>query len=464
VLDAWERLEFNVASKALRNLFLWDPDRLRVFKADQALSKTPDWLIDLKNGPQDENQLDFITRVELIGRDLRNQVGAATWISALLEALKKLRKGERSTEVLLQYPGLHTKMPWLIDFEKDRPTLVSPTSPTSLARIETPLKKSILTRGVQETELGINKDIVLLNAIDGWAPEARGSSARVYNARINQMESDIAIKLMRHDRIEYALPLFEQEILILNVMNDVPGITPMIECGFIQFLDDQALPHETDLRSAKELTGRVLRYGNDTVQNFVSELHSRTEFGWLPYIATEKRQRENNLLLLCDSSYTHGRFLPVLDGVVIAIQLCEILKTAHERGIVYRDHKILHYYWQPEYNSAFVIDWNIALLLKENLKESDLQFDLVQFGARTLHHIFTGRPAPGALPLGPNRPEDIESASDSYTTQWTYDDERLPDSIKDILQKLLSGSYLDAGLLKFELQKIHEKLDALFKA
>ncbi|MFC1879390.1 phosphotransferase, partial [Chloroflexota bacterium] len=44
VLDAWGNLNFDTARSALRSLFIWDPDRLRVFTTDQALSKAQEWL------------------------------------------------------------------------------------------------------------------------------------------------------------------------------------------------------------------------------------------------------------------------------------------------------------------------------------------------------------------------------------------------------------------------------------
>jgi hypothetical protein len=70
--------------------------------------------------------------------------------------------------------------------------------------------------------------------------------------------------------------------------------------------------------------------------------------------------------------------------------------------------------------------------------------DLVQFGARGLHHILTGRTAPGALPLGPTRPEEIERAAQSYQAQWTYDDQRLSTALRTILERVLGGEYTRA--------------------
>jgi len=79
--------------------------------------------------------------------------------------------------------------------------------------------------------------------------------------------------------------------------------------------------------------------------------------------------------------------------MLLAIQICDILQSAHDRNIVYRDHKILHYYWDPQSQGVVMIDWNIAKRQPQGLSDAERQFDLAQFGARALHHILTGRPA-----------------------------------------------------------------------
>jgi hypothetical protein len=108
-----------------------------------------------------------------------------------------------------------------------------------------------------------------------------------------------------------------------------------------------------------------------------------------------------------------------------------------------------------------MIDWNVAKRFPEGLSASEIQFDLVQFGARALHPILTGRSAQGALPLGPNRPEEIESAARSYSVSWTYDDQRLPKDIKDLLAAVLAGEYSSARKLGEEFSAIYYKLSAL---
>ena len=58
-------------------------------------------------------------------------------------------------------------------------------------------------------------------------------------------------------------------------------------------------------------------------------------------------------------------------------------------------------------------------------------------------------------------PEEIEAAARSYSTHWTYDDQRLPKDIKDILGSLLAGEYLQARVLRQDLHQVFQKLGSL---
>jgi hypothetical protein len=187
-------------------------------------------------------------------------------------------------------------------------------------------------------------------------------------------------------------------------------------------------------------------------------LRSRCEEGWIPYLAIEKQAQEDSLLLLCDAGMRRGQFLPVITLLEMSIQICDVLAVAHARNVVYRDHKILHYYWKAQENGIYLIDWNVARFHPEGLTEIDLQMDLVQFGARGLHHILTGRSAPGALPLGPTRPEEIEQSARSYQAQWTYDDQRLSEELRSVLERALAGAYSRAEDLRDDLKSTCNQL------
>ncbi len=451
VLEAWKRKDFPAAAHGLRQLLLWDPDRQRTLRAGIALINAQALIQRVQMGPlRGESMLDFATTLEFEGRELRNQVGPADWLDRLLEGCKKLRRGAWPVELIENGSDYLGEMPWIAKFDRGE-RFAPPPDPAAQAAAHAPV-----LAGRLEAHLGKDGDLLLKDPLDTWVPEARGSSARVYLGTLKDVFGrpyQAAVKLMRMDKIEYASPLFREEAYVLAALKNVPGVSHLLECGFIRFDGDTALPADSAHNPARHLTGDVLRLGLDQTQGFADELAERVKEGWVPYLAVEKRNQKDNLLRYCDAGSTRGRFLPVTELVRMSVQICDILQAAHERKIVYRDHKILHYYWQTEDNSVYVIDWNVARLHRDGLSEIEIHMDLVQFGARALHHILTGRTAPGALPMGPTRPEEIEAAEQSYTTQWTYDDQRLSQDLKDILERALGGGYTNAASLGADLKR-----------
>jgi serine/threonine protein kinase len=312
--------------------------------------------------------------------------------------------------------------------------------------------------GVEEGRLGLADQgaaVALVEPLDAWMAEARGSSARVVSGLLQLpggARQEAAIKLMRMDQIHYALPLFLEEVKILTQLSDVPGVAHLYECGFI-LLDEGASFPLVSATAAPPAVGQVVRIGADAAPEFAARMDAMLDAGWTPYVAVEKQAQEDSLVLLCDAGMTRGQYQPMLILLQMAVQICDILQTAHERSIVYRDHKLLHYYWNAASRGIYMIDWNVARYHPEGLTSTDLEMDIVQFGARGLHHILTGRAAPGALPLGPTRPEEIEQAAHSYQTQWTYDDRRLSGELRTILERVLAGEYTKITSLRDDLKQ-----------
>ena len=119
VLEDWERSDFPAVSAGLRYLLLWDPDRKRVLRAEQALQNTPAWLKKVQQGPQSgEHYQAFITDIEYEGRELRNQVGPASWLDLILEGCRQLRRGAWPADLFVDMPLLVKEMPWLRRFER----------------------------------------------------------------------------------------------------------------------------------------------------------------------------------------------------------------------------------------------------------------------------------------------------------------------------------------------------------
>jgi serine/threonine protein kinase len=461
ILEAWDGKDFLEASQRLRRLLLWDPDRVRVLHAEKAILAAPDFLQKVHLGPQPEDNFpDWITNLELKGRELRNQVGPAAWLDQILDSCKQIRKGVWPSDLFQIDPARLREMPWLRRFERSEriPALEPLAIATSGEKPSTPVPLAAAFpdfRGIAPGRLGPGGDLILVEPMDAWIPEARGSSARVVLGLVPYPDGhmrEVAIKLMRMDQVHYALPLFREEVRVLQRMQDVPGVTPLLECGFIQLEEGAQFPLDPSLGNTAA-TGKLIRIGLDSAQEFQERLEERIQDGWTPYLSIEKRRQDGNLLMLCDSGMNRGHYLHMVTLLQMSIQICDILEVAHQRNIVYRDHKILHYYWQTETNGIYLIDWNVARYHSQGLSEHDLHMDLVQFGARGLHHILTGRTAPGALPLGPTRPEEIEQAANSYQAQWTYDDQRLSTGLRSLLERVLAGEYQRATDISADLKR-----------
>lgn len=457
VLSAWDREQFEAASEGLRQVLLYDPDRKRVLRAETAIRHAPPWLERVQNGPR-ENQpyREFAADIEFEGRELRNQVGPARWLDLILDGCRQLRRGVWPPDLFTSHPQLILEMPWLRRFERIEkiPAEVAAAVQPEAAPGFSPLN------GAARGTIGPEDDLCLSDPLDGWVAEARGSSARVFGGALRDgrsMLQPVAMKLMRMDKVDYALPLFREEVLVLNVMRDIPGVTPLYECGFLQLGEGSKYPTGRENGGAP-VTGSLQRIGPSNGKDFIEEIEARIEEGWTPYLAIGLRDSHENLLALCDAGQTGGVYRPVTLLLQIAIQICDILHEAHQRRVVYRDHKILHYYWNDATHGVWSIDWNVARLHPEGLPPYEIQMDLVQFGARALHHILTGRTAPGALPLGPTRPEEIEQAAKSYQAQWTYDDQRLPEDLRGILERVLAGEYNSVIHLRDDLKESFLKL------
>lgn len=458
VLDAWRQQDFDAARRGLRQAFLWDPERRRMLTAERAIRSAPEWLVRLRQGAAAGEPFDdFLTNLELAGRELRTQVAPSPWLDRILETLKNLRKGSRPADLIIAQPEILNDLPWLSEYRSREAINLPRSRPFSFERpVQTPPPG--IVKGVTEGVLGPNQAVTLAEPLDSWIPEARGSSARVFGAVVHGEGGLFALKLMRPDRRDYALPLFREEAQILAIMRDVSGVIPLLELGYLKLHDGQDLPGEDRSIPAGHLRGSLQRYSPEETQNFLAVLEQRAASGWLPYLLLERIPPDHNLMAYCDAGRTHGWFLPLKESLFLGIQICDILQIAHDRNIVYRDHKLLHYYWDPAQQGIRMIDWNIARRHSEGVSAAEKQFDLVQFAARALHHILTGRPAPGALPLGPNRPEDIEQSAHQYAVQWTYDDERLPNVVKDLLERSLVDGYVSARDLRSDLYSIYQQL------
>lgn len=333
---------------------------------------------------------------------------------------------------------------------------------------------------METIEFGPTKKMKLMEPLDTWlsaglrdfaVPEAVGSSARVFSLDYAPLNGDYAnypaIKIMRPDKTSYALPLFKNEVQILHQMQDVEGVTPMLGLGFIQVSEglwpDEIAPLSTSLETAAAAThmvGIADLFTPVETETFLSELTDRVAKEWLAYLILPRRW-EDNLYLRCDAGYTRGEYnrtFPVIHALKAALQILQIIQAAHDKRIVYLDHKALHYYWNDPRQQVFVLDWNIGHPITNGNSREVYEFDVLQFCARALHHLMTGRQAPGSVNVGPNKPEDIQNAPDKYEPIWTYDDQkRLTQNELDVLGQAIQGYYKTPADLAQDLQSLYDQ-------
>lgn len=330
-------------------------------------------------------------------------------------------------------------------------------------------------------KLDARTGLYLAEPLDTWLtasqkdyaiPEATGSSARVFLLKNSggefRYKKDPAFKVMRHDKISYARPLFLEEYKILTGLRGQEGLTQLLNAGFLKTDEGCHWPAEIAPLSkqmeqageASKITGQMAIFQPEEMEDLLSEYEERLADNWLPFVILERRW-EDNLYLLCDSGYTRGNFvrnLSMKQALNISVQICGMLESAHSHGATYLDHKLLHYYWNDFRQKVMILDWNIGHWQPQNFSSEVQQADMVQFSSRALHHIFTGRQALGAVAVGPNRPEDIANSPTHYKASYSFDvQNRLNSEEMRFLEKALDGGYRTPTEMKDYLQYLYQK-------
>jgi len=96
---------------------------------------------------------------------------------------------------------------------------------------------------------------------------------------------------MRPDRVDYSLPLFREEAQVLTLLRDVPGITPLVECGFIRLENPKDFPAEDGQSALDQLRGTRC-----------ASAWKRPRITWPPWTATWRRN--GSLTWRCNAATT----------------------------------------------------------------------------------------------------------------------------------------------------------------
>ena len=110
---------------------------------------------------------------------------------------------------------------------------------------------------MRETLLDSQSGFYLAEPLDTWLtaaqqdfaiPEAGGSSARVFLLKHalgkTGFGANPAFKVMRHDKIAYAKPLFLEEYYLLANLRGIDGLTPMLQAGYLKPANGTVWPPE----------------------------------------------------------------------------------------------------------------------------------------------------------------------------------------------------------------------------
>ncbi len=240
------------------------------------------------------------------------------------------------------------------------------------------------------------------NFIDTFA---LGHYARVLEAIDRRDGRQVALKVMRPEHLEpdaaprWEAEAFAHEVDLLKRMLAVSAIpVRFYDCGFLSAAGD----YPAD--------GEIRPFGKD-IDGFRSALFSHNASGWRPYIALENLSRNHNLLYLMKPTQPgQRRRLPTEEGLDLAMQFGRLLFDAHERDILYMDHKLEHVYWDGQ--KLRIIDWNSSKYLENGgpALEQGCVKDIHNLCVGILYPIFTGlSPQRGDLRPQPAGQQDVDA-------------------------------------------------------
>ncbi|HEX2906724.1 MAG TPA: hypothetical protein VHO69_07685, partial [Phototrophicaceae bacterium] len=238
---------------------------------------------------------------------------------------------------------------------------------------------------------------------------ALGHYARVLDGLDRRSGHPVAFKVMRAEHLQadgeirWEYRAFANEADLLMKLADCPYVVDLLDCGYLS--DTSEFP----------TGGEIAAFQQDVI-GFTQSMAEYAERGWRPYLSLQNLSRNYNLLYLMKPNQAGTRWrLPSEEGLALALQFGEILRLAHDKNIVYLDHKLEHVYWDG--SQLRIIDLNSSRQLDDH-NTHDRQFyrmDIHNLCVGILYPIFTGlspqkttlRPQPGNITEAESRYRDI---------------------------------------------------------
>jgi len=267
------------------------------------------------------------------------------------------------------------------------------------------------------------------NFIDTFA---LGHYARVLEALDRRTGHSVAFKVLRPEHLtpngdtRWEYRAFANEAGLLMRLADTPQVVNLLDCGYVS-------------SPAEVPAGGEIESFQQDVLGFVQAMPRFAGLNWRPYLALENLPRTRNLFYLMKTNKPGVRWrLPSEEGLALALQFGTMLKIAHERGVVYLDHKLEHVYWDGTHLQ--IIDFNSSRQLEGDPLSADnaqlRRMDVHNLCVGILYPVFTGlsprmtslRPQPGTL-------ADVDARYRDITTLDFGVEPTLSASIKDLLQR-----------------------------
>lgn len=293
-------------------------------------------------------------------------------------------------------------------------------------------------------------DLTTLYRIDNFIDTfALGHYARVLDAQDHRTGQMVAFKVMRPEHlspdgdVRWEYRAFANEANLLNRLIDSPHVVQLIDCGYIASPGDA--PHD----------GGVESFQRD-IPGFVQAMDNFAGQGWRPYLVLENLPRARNLFYLMKTNRPGVRWrLPSEEGLSLAHQFGQLLQFAHERGIVYLDHKLEHVYWDGQ--QLQVIDFNSSRQLPgdPNAPENAnyRRMDIHNLCVGILYPVFTGlAPQKATLKPQPGTWTDVEERYKNITTLDFGVEPTLSQGIRDLMQ---GGAALDLTTVEAFFESLH---------
>ena len=264
------------------------------------------------------------------------------------------------------------------------------------------------------------------NYIDTFA---LGHYARVLEAYDERTRQLVAFKVMRAEHlspdgdIRWEYRAFPNEADLLMKLADSPHVVDLLDCGYLAS------------GSEAPVNGEIISFGTD-IKAFAAAINDYAERDWRPYLTMPNLARSDNLFYLMKPNQQGNRWrLPTEEGLALAVQFGKLLQFAHERGIVYLDHKLEHIYWNG--GSFTLIDLNSSRQLTDEVgDEQQYRADIHNLCVGILYPIFTGlSPRKTALRPQPSSQQEVESRYKDVTALDFGVEPTLSDALKDFLQR-----------------------------